>query len=200
MARYRGPYQKVARRFREPIFGPSKVLHKKNYGPGQHGRMRRGKISDYAMQLAEKQKAKYIYGMLERPFRRFFRMASRMKGSTGENLMQLLERRLDNIVFRLGFARTRAMARQMIRHGHILVNQKPVDIPSYLVRVQEVISLAPKAQKNENFSKVLQASRCDVNWLSVNKAQAQGTLLYVPPRNEIPEIIQERFIVELYSK
>lgn len=200
MARYRGPYQKVARRFREPIFGPSKVLHKKNYGPGQHGRSRRAKVSDYAVQLAEKQKAKYIYGMLERPFRRFFRMASRMKGSTGENLMQLLERRLDNIVFRLGFARTRAMARQMVRHGHILVNHKPIDIPSYLVKVQDVISLAPKAQKNETFLKMLQASRCDFPWLSINKAEARGTLLYIPPRNEIPETVQERLIVELYSR
>jgi small subunit ribosomal protein S4 len=200
MARYTGPRQKIARRYREPLFGPSKALVRKNYPPGQHGRFKRTKMSEYGIQLMEKQKAKFLYGVLERQFRRFFEMASRMKGNTGENLMQLLERRLDNVVYRMGFARTRFMARQMVSHRHILVNGRHVNIPSYLVKPGDQIALHPKAQKVEAFRKVWEESRSNYPWLEVRKAAFSGTFLYVPSRQEIPEKIDERLIVELYSK
>jgi len=200
MARYTGPRQKISRRYREPIFGPSKALVRKNYPPGQHGRFKRGKMSEYGVQLMEKQKAKFIYGVLERQFRRFFAMASRMKGNTGENLLQLLERRLDNVVYRLGFARTRFMARQMVSHGHILVNGNRVNIPSYLVKPGDKISLHPKAREVEAFRKGWEESRSNYPWLEINKPDFTGTFLYVPSRQEIPEKIEERLIVELYSK
>lgn len=200
MARYTGPRQKIARRYREPLFGPSRALSRKNYPPGQHGRFKRGKLSEYGIQLMEKQKAKFIYGMLERQFRRFFAMASRMKGNTGENLLQLLERRLDNVVYRLGFARTRSMARQLVSHGHILVDGRRVNIPSFLVKPGMVIALAPKAREVEAFRKVWEESRSQYPWLEVRKPDFSGVFLYVPARAEIPENIQERLIVELYSK
>ena len=202
MARYTGPRQKIARRFGEPIFGPSRVLSRKNYPPGIHGRFKRGnKVSEYGRQLMEKQKAKMVYGLLERQFRRFFEMASRMKGNTGENLLQLLERRLDNVVYRMGFARTRPAARQLVTHGHILVDGKRVNIPSYLVSPGQVIALSPKAQQREALAKTFQdQSRAKYPWLEVRKSEFAGTFLYVPSRAEIPENIQERFIVELYSK
>lgn len=200
MARYTGPRQKIARRYREPLFGPSKALVRKNYPPGQHGRFKRAKLSEYGVQLMEKQKAKFIYGVLERQFRRFFEMASRMKGNTGENLMKLLEQRLDNVVYRMGFARTRFMARQMVSHGHILVNGRRVNIPSYLVKPGDKISLHPKSQAIESFRKVWEESRSSYPWLEVRKPEFTGTFLYVPSRQEIPERIEERLIVELYSK
>ncbi len=202
MARHTGPRQKVARRFGEPLFGPSRALSRKNYAPGIHGRFKRSnKMSEYGRQLMEKQKVKAIYGVLERQFRRFFEEAARMKGNTGENLLQLLERRLDNVVYRMGFARTRAGARQLVSHGHILVNQKPVNIPSYLVSPGDTISLTPKAQAKEVLTKPFQEQgRSKYSWLEVRKADYAGTFLYVPARAEIPENIQERFIVELYSK
>ncbi|MCX7606357.1 MAG: 30S ribosomal protein S4 [Bacteroidia bacterium] len=202
MARYTGPRQKISRRFGEPIFGPSRVLSRKNYAPGIHGRFKRGgKVSEYGRQLMEKQKAKAIYGVLERQFRRFFEEASRMKGSTGENLLQLLERRLDNVVYRMGFARTRPAARQLVNHGHILVNGKRVTIPSYLVSPGDTISLTPQAQKVEAIRKVFEdQSRGKFGWVELRKPEYAGTFLYVPARAEIPENIQERYIVELYSK
>jgi len=200
MARYTGPRQKIARRYREPLYGPSKVLVRKNYPPGQHGRYKRAKLSEYGVQLMEKQKAKLIYGVLERQFRRFFEKASRMKGNTGENLMKLLEQRLDNVVYRMGFARTRFMARQMVSHRHILVNGRRVNIPSYLVKPGDKISLHPKAQNIEAFRKVWEDSRANFPWLEVQKPEFTGTFLYVPSRQEIPEKIEERLIVELYSK
>ncbi|MEM9664507.1 MAG: 30S ribosomal protein S4, partial [Bacteroidota bacterium] len=144
MARYRGPKQKIARRFKEPIFGPSKSLERKPYPPGQHGRNRRRKESEYATQLKEKQKAKYTYGLLERQFRNLFEKASRKKGVTGENLLIFLESRLDNTVYRLGIARTRRQARQLVTHGHITVNGNVLDIPSALLRPGDVISVRPK--------------------------------------------------------
>lgn len=201
MARYTGPRLRISRRFGEPIFGPSRTLSRKNYPPGIHGRFRRSsKVSEYGRQLMEKQKAKAIYGVLERQFRRFFEKASRMKGNTGENLLQLLERRLDNVVYRMGFARTRPAARQLVSHKHILVNGKPVNIPSYLVSPGDVISLTPKAQQIPEFRKVIEASRSKYPWIEVRKAEFSGTFLYIPSRAEIPENIQERLIVELYSK
>ncbi len=200
MARYTGPRQKIARRYREPILGPSKALARKNYPPGQHGRFKRAKMSEYGVQLMEKQKAKFIYGVLERQFRRFFAIASRMKGNTGENLMQLLERRLDNVVYRMGFARTRSMARQIVSHGHILVDGQRVSIPSYLVGPGNKISLHPKARAVEPLRKVWEDSLSNYPWLEINKSEFTGTFLYVPSRQEIPEKIEERLIVELYSK
>lgn len=203
MARYTGPRQRIARRFGEPVFGPSRVLSRKNYPPGIHGRFKRAnKLSEYGRQLMEKQKAKYIYGVLERQFRRFFEKASRMKGNTGENLLQLLERRLDNVVYRMGFARTRPAARQLVNHGHIYVNGRRVNIPSYLVSPGDVIALSPKAQQREALRKAFeeQSGRHKYPWIEVRKAEYAGTFLYVPARAEIPENIQERLIVELYSK
>lgn len=202
MARYTGPRQKIARRYGESLFGPSRVLSRKNYPPGIHGRFKRsGKQSEYGRQLMEKQKAKAIYGVLERQFRRFFEKASRMKGNTGENLLQLLERRLDNVVYRMGFARTRPAARQLVNHGHILVNGRPVSIPSYLVTPGDVVALSSKAQKSEVLRKPFEdQNRPKYGWIEVRKAEYAGTFLYVPTRGEIPENIQERFIVELYSK
>jgi small subunit ribosomal protein S4 len=200
MARYSGPRQKIARRYREPLFGPSKALSRKNYPPGQHGRFKRSKMSEYGVQLMEKQKAKFLYGLLERQFRRFFQMAVRMKGNTGENLLRLLERRLDNVVYRMGFARTRAMARQLVSHGHLLVNGHRVNIPSYLVKPGDVISLHPQAREVEPLRKVWEESRSTCAWIEIRKPDFSGTLLYVPNREEIPERIQERLIVELYSK
>ncbi|MCS6894727.1 MAG: 30S ribosomal protein S4 [Bacteroidia bacterium] len=201
MARYTGPRLRISRRFGEPIFGASRTLSRKSYPPGIHGRFKRGgKLSEYGRQLMEKQKAKAIYGLLERQFRRFFEKAARMKGNTGENLLQLLERRLDNVVYRMGFARTRPAARQLVSHGHILVNGRPVNIPSYLVSPGNVISLSPKAQQVQAFQKTLESSRSKYPWIEVRKSEYAGTFLYVPPRAEIPENIQERLIVELYSK
>lgn len=201
MARYIGPKVRIARRFDEPIFGPSRALSRKRYPPGIHGRFKRSaKLSEYGRQLMEKQKAKAIYGMLERQFRRFFEKAARMKGNTGENLLQLLERRLDNVAYRMGFARTRPAARQLVSHGHILVNNKRVNVPSYLVSPGDVISLSPHARANSNLTKFFEQSKSRYPWIEVRKAEYAGTFLYVPSRAEIPENIQERFIVELYSK
>ncbi|MCS7297528.1 MAG: 30S ribosomal protein S4 [Bacteroidia bacterium] len=201
MARYTGPRLRIARRFGEPIFGSSRTLSRKNYPPGIHGRFKRGgKQSEYGRQLMEKQKAKCLYGVLERQFRRFFEKAARMRGNTGENLLQLLERRLDNVVYRMGFARTRPGARQLVSHRHILVNGKVVSIPSYLVSPGDVISLSPKAQQVEAFKKTFESSRSKYPWIEVRRDEFSGTFLYIPPRAEIPENIQERLIVELYSK
>ncbi|MCS6789427.1 MAG: 30S ribosomal protein S4 [Bacteroidia bacterium] len=201
MARYTGPKTRIARRFDEPIFGSSRALSRKRYPPGIHGRFKRGsKRSEYGRQLLEKQKAKAIYGMLERQFQRFFEKASRMKGNTGENLLQLLERRLDNVVYRMGFARTRPAARQLVNHGHILVNNKSVNIPSYLVSAGDVISLSSKARTSTTLTKPLEQAKSRYPWIEVRKAEYAGTFLYVPSRAEIPENIQERLIVELYSK
>lgn len=200
MARYRGPKQKIARRFREPIFGPSKSLERKPYPPGQHGRSRRSKESEYAVQLKEKQKAKYTYGLLERQFRNLFEKAARKKGVTGENLLTLLEARLDNTVFRLGFARTRRQARQLVNHGHIMVNDQVVDIPSYQMRPGEIIAVRPKSRRLQPIKDALARTRRSFPWLEIDRKAMQGKFLDHPTRSDIPENIREQLIVELYSK
>lgn len=200
MARYIGPKSRIARRFGEPIFGPDKVLNKRNYAPGQHGQ-RRKKNSEYGIQLAEKQKAKYTYGVLERQFRILFEQAQRTKGITGEILLQLLEARLDNVVYRLGIAPTRAAARQLVSHRHITVDGKVVNIPSYSVKPGQVIAVREKSKSLEVIATSLAGfNHGKYNWLEWNEADLAGKLLSIPPREEIPENIKEQLIVELYSK
>ena len=200
MARYRGPKAKIARKFKEPIFGPSKALEKKNYPPGQHGNARRrGKKSEYAMQLAEKQKAKYTYGLLEKQFALTFGRADRKKGVTGENLLKFLEARLDNTVFRLGIAPTRRSARQLVGHRHVLVNGVITNIPSYQLKPGDVIELREKSKSLELIADSLSAGR-SFNWLEWNSDEYKGTFLNYPERESIPENIKEQLIVELYSK
>jgi len=201
MARYRGPKSKIARKFREPIFGPDKVLEKKNYPPGQHGpNKRRGKQSEYAIQLAEKQKAKYTYGILEKQFSNLFKTASRKKGITGEVLLQMCESRLDNIVFRLGIAPSRRGARQLVGHRHITVNGKIVNIPSYQVQEGDVIGVREKSKSLEAITASLAANPTNFDWLEWNGSQMNGRLISTPERTQIPENIKEQLIVELYSK
>jgi small subunit ribosomal protein S4 len=202
MARYRGPKSKIARRFRDPIFGPDKSLERRNYGPGQHGPSKRrgGKQSEYAVQLGEKQKAKYTYGILERQFANMFEKASRMKGITGENLLQLCESRLDNTVFRLGIAPSRRAARQLVSHKHITVNGEVVNIPSYTLRIGDVISVREKSKSLEAITSSLTASNKTFDWLDWDNSNMSGKLLSLPAREMIPENIREQLIVELYSK
>lgn len=201
MARYRGPKSKIARKFREPIFGPDAVLERKNYPPGQHGpNKRRGKQSEYAIQLAEKQKAKYTYGILERQFSNLFEKASRTKGITGENLLKLCESRLDNVVFRLGISPTRRGARQLVGHRHITVNGKIVNIPSFKVNEGDVVAIREKSKSLEAISNSLAANPVKVEWLSWDAAIMSGTYIKTPEREQIPENIKEQLIVELYSK
>lgn len=203
MARYTGPKSKIARRFRDPIFGPDKALDRRSYGPGQHGpNKRRGsKQSEYAVQLGEKQKAKYTYGILERQFANMFEKASRMKGITGEVLLQLCEARLDNTVYRLGIAPTRRAARQLVTHRHIIVNGELVNIPSFHVKVGDVVGVREKSKSLEAISSSLIAStNKKYDWLDFNKSDFSGKVLSVPSREMIPENIKEQLIVELYSK
>ena len=201
MARYIGPKSRIARRFGEAIFGPDKVLDRRNYAPGQHGVNRRKKNSEYGTQLAEKQKAKYTYGVLERQFRLLYAQAQRTKGITGEILLQLLESRLDNVVYRLGIAPTRAAARQMVSHKHITVNGKVVNIPSFQVKQGMVVAVREKAKSLEVIAASLEGfNHAKYPWLEWNEAEKAGKLLNVPAREEIPENINEQLIVELYSK
>jgi small subunit ribosomal protein S4 len=201
MARYTGPKQKRARRFKEPIFGPSKALERKPYGPGQHGRSRFQKKSEYAVQLEQKQKAKYTYGMLERQFRNLFEKASSKTGVTGENLMKYLEARLDNTVFRMGFARTRRQARQIVTHKHIVVNGIVVNIPSYTLKPGDVVTVRPKSRDLEIINETISyAPRNRYNWLEVDRKLMTGKFLNYPEFEEIPENINVQLIVELYSK
>jgi small subunit ribosomal protein S4 len=201
MARYRGPKQKVARRFKEPIFGPSTALERKPYGPGQHGRSRYTRKSEYAVQLDEKQKAKYTYGLLEKQFRNLYEKATRQEGVTGELLLQLLESRLDNVVYRLGFARTRRQARQLVSHKHIVVNGQVVNIPSYQVRPGDMITVRPKSRELELINETLQSySTSKYKWLETDKKSKAGKFLNVPVMEEIPENINVQLIIELYSK
>lgn len=200
MARYRGPKQKIARRFKEPIFGPSKALERKPHPPGQHGRSRRRKESEYSVQLKEKQKAKYTYGLLERQFRNLFEKAARKKGVTGENLLKFLEARLDNTVFRLGFARTRRQARQLVNHGHIMVNGAVLDIPSAMLRSGDIISIRPRSRNLDVVRDAANHTRRSYPWLEVDRNMLQGKFLDLPNREDIPENIKEQLIVELYSK
>ena len=201
MARYTGPKSKIARRFKDPIFGPDKALERRQYGPGQHGpNRRRGKQSEYAIQLGEKQKAKYTYGILERQFSNMFDKASRMKGVTGENLLQLCEARLDNTVFRMGIAPTRRAARQFVGHKHITVNGEVVNIPSYSVKVGDVIGVREKSKSLEAIANSLASNTNSFDWLEWNPSQMEGKVVAVPTREMIPENIKEQLIVELYSK
>ena len=201
MARYIGPKSRIARRFGEAIFGPDKVLDRRNYAPGQHGVNRRKKNSEYGTQLAEKQKAKYTYGVLERQFRLLYAQAQRTKGITGEILLQLLESRLDNVVYRLGIAPTRAAARQMVSHKHITVNGKVVNIPSFQVKQGMVVAVREKAKSLEVIAASLEGfNHAKYPWLEWNEADKSGKFLNVPAREEIPENINEQLIVELYSK
>ena len=201
MARYIGPKSRISRRFGEAIFGPDKVLDKRNYAPGQHGVNRRKKNSEYGTQLAEKQKAKYTYGVLERQFRLLFTKASRKKGITGEILLQLLESRLDNLVYRLGIAPTRAAARQLVSHRHITVDGKVVNIPSYEVKPGQVVAVREKAKSLEVIAASLEGfNHSKYPWLAWDESLKGGKYLNIPQREEIPENIKEQLIVELYSK
>lgn len=201
MARYRGPKTKVSRRFNLPIFGASKALQKKNYPPGMHGRNRRRKQSEYAIQLGEKQKAKYTYGVLERQFAKLFEKASRKTGVTGEVLLQLLESRLDNVVYRLGVAPTRRGARQLVLHKHITVNGDVVNIPSFSLKVGDLVGVREKSKSLEVVTDSLAANSAKrYPWLEWDNTQMTGKMVNLPQRDEIPENIQEQLIVELYSK
>jgi small subunit ribosomal protein S4 len=202
MARYRGPKSKIARRFRDPIFGPDKALDRRSYGPGQHGPAKRrgGKQSEYAIQLGEKQKAKYTYGILEKQFSNMFEKASRMKGITGENLLQLCETRLDNTVYRLGIAPSRRAARQLVSHRHITVNGELVNIPSFTLKAGDVVGVREKSKSLEAITASLTANNKKYDWLDWNNADMSGKMLSVPSREMIPENIKEQLIVELYSK
>jgi len=202
MARYIGPKSKIARKFGEPIFGPDKVLEKKNYPPGFHGQARRRrKVSEYGTQLKEKQKVKYTYGILERQFRKLFDKAHRSKGITGEVLLKLLESRLDNVVFRLGIAPSRSAARQLVSHKHITINGVVCNIPSYLLRPGDEVGVREKSKSLEVITEALGSRRYGkYAWLEWDDALLTGKFLNVPERDEIPENIKEQLIVELYSK
>ena len=202
MARYIGPKSKIARKFGEAIYGADKVLEKRNYPPGQHGLARkRKKNSEYGEQLSEKQKAKYTYGILEKQFARTYEAAARMGGITGENLLKLLECRLDNVVYRLGIAPTRAAARQLVSHRHICVNGSVVNIPSYQLKVGDVVSVREKSKSLEVITTAVSGStRSRYAWLEWDGAAMSGTFLQKPEREEIPENLKEQLIVELYSK
>lgn len=202
MARYTGPTTKIARKFGEPIFGPDKVLEKKNYPPGMHGiNKKRKKVSEYGVQLQEKQKAKFTYGVLEKQFANTFKKASQMQGVTGEILLQLLESRLDNVVFRMGIAPTRASARQLVSHRHITVNGKVVNIPSYSLKSGDIIGVREKSKSLEIITESLSSNRhTKYSWLEWDNDQYVGKYLNNPERSDIPENIKEQLIVELYSK
>ncbi len=202
MARYTGPRVRISRRFGIPIFGPTKYLERRNYGPGVHGPKSRRKHTDYGLGLIEKQKLRYYYGLLERQFRGVYEKALRRRGVTGEQMLQILETRLDNVVFHLGLANTRAAARQMVCHGHIQVNGRKVNVPSYALKVNEVITV-----KNNNVSRQLatknleiSTSRAVPDWMSLNKEEFKGVVMRIPTRDEINPIANEQAVVEFYSR
>ena len=202
MGKYIGPKTKIARRFGEAIYGADKSLDKRNVPPGQHGLARkRKKVSEYGVQLSEKQKAKYTYGVLEKQFARTYEQAARMGGITGENLLKLLESRLDNVVYRLGIAPTRAAARQLVSHCHICVNGEVVNIPSYQLRIGDTVSVREKSKSLETITESLSGvGKSRYAWLEWDAAAKCGKFLQKPEREEIPENIKEQLIVELYSK
>ena len=202
MGKYIGPKSKIARKFGEAIYGADKVLEKRNYPPGQHGLARkRKKVSEYGTQLSEKQKAKYTYGLLEKQFSRTYEQAARMGGITGENLLKLLECRLDNVVYRLGIAPTRAAARQLVSHRHITVDGKVVNIPSYSVKAGQVIGVREKSKSLEVIADALSGfNHSKYPWIEWDQSSLSGKLLHLPERADIPENIKEQLIVELYSK
>ena len=201
MARYTGPKTKIARKFGEAIFGDDKSFEKRNYPPGQHGNnRRRGKKSEYAIQLMEKQKAKYSYGILERQFRNLFEKASRSKGITGVILLQLCESRLDNVVFRLGISKSRRGARQLVSHRHITVNGELVNIPSFQLKPGDVVGVREKSKSLTAIEDSLANNSSVYEWMNWNPDKMEGTFIAIPERIQIPENINEQFIVELYSK
>ncbi len=201
MARYTGPKTRIARKFNEPIFGPDKNFERRNYAPGQHGQSRRrSKLSEYGMQLKEKQKAKYTYGLLERQFRKLFQLAARKKGVTGQNLMQLIESRLDNVVFRLGIAPSRAAARQLVSHRHISVNGVICNIPSRLLVPGDTVEVRERSKALEVVTNSLSGKAMNSPWLEWDGSLMVGKFMNYPQREEIPETINEQAIVELYSK
>jgi len=202
MARYTGPRVRISRRFGIPIFGPTKYLERRNYGPGVHGPKSRRKSTDYGLGLIEKQKLRYYYGLMEKQFRGVYEKALKRRGITGEQMLQILETRLDNVVFHLGFANTRAAARQMVCHGHITVKGRKVNIPSYALKVNDVIEV-----KNHNVSRQLatknfevSTSRAVPDWLSLSKEDFKGTVMRIPTRDEIQPIANEQAVVEFYSR
>jgi small subunit ribosomal protein S4 len=201
MARYIGPKSRIARKFKEPIFGPDKVLEKKNYPPGQHGlSKKRSKQSEYAVQLQEKQKAKYTYGILERQFAKIYHMAQRAHGVTGEVLLQLIESRLDNVVYRMGIAPTRDGARQLVGHRHITVNGSVVNIASYILKPGDVVGVRERSKSLEVINNSLSGATNQFPWIDFDKSTMTGKFINVPERLQIPENIKEQLIVELYSK
>lgn len=201
MARYTGPKTKIARKFGEPIYGPDKSFERKNHPPGQHGLMKkRKKTSEYGTQLKEKQKVKYTYGLLERQFHNLFEKASRMKGRKGENLVLLLESRLDNVVFRMGIAPSRAAARQLVSHSHITVDGSVCNIPSALIKPGQVVAVRERSKNLEVIQDNISRSSNKYSWIEWDAASVTGKFLNYPDRTEIPEAINEQLIVELYSK
>jgi len=201
MARYTGPRVRISRKFGEPILGDNKALQKKNYPPGMHGKTKKRKVSEYATQLAEKQKAKYIYGLLERQFAKLFDKATRKKGVTGEVLLQLLEARLDNTVYRLGIAPTRRAARQLVSHKHITVNGEIVNIPSFSLKAGDIVGVRERSKSLESITNSLSIQGAKkYHWLEWDNSEYAGKLIHVPLRQDIPENINEQLIVELYSK
>ncbi len=208
MARYTDSVCKLCRRERQKLFLKGQKcytekcpIEKRNYPPGQHGVSRRTKISEYGVQLREKQKIKRVYGLLETQFRNYFEKAVKQKGKTGENLVKILERRLDNVVYRIGFASSRKQARQLIKHGHILINSKPVDIPSYLVKVGDQVQVKEKSKKLDAIHNSLKRVKDNTyNWITVDKATLSGTFVQIPERADVPLEANEQLVVELYSK
>lgn len=202
MARYTGPRVRISRRFGIPIFGPTKYLERRNYGPGVHGPKSRRKITDYGQGLLEKQKLRYYYGLMERQFRAAYERALRRRGVTGETLLQILETRLDNVVYLLGFASTRAAARQMVSHGHVRVNGRKVGIPSFALRVNDVVEVRDRSVSRQMATKNLEAStsRAVPDWLQLSKEAFRGTVARVPTRDEIQPIANEQAVVEFYSR
>ena len=201
MARYTGPKTKISRKFGEPILGNGKWLNKNSNPPGQHGATKKRKtLGEYALQLKEKQKAKYTYGVLERQFRKTFEEASRKKGVTGENLIRLLESRLDNTIYRLGISPSRPGARQLVSHKHITVNGEVVNVPSFQLKPGDVIGLKPTSQVNAGITSAVKGKGNKINWLDWNETEMRGIFIAYPERESIPENIKEQLIVELYSK
>ncbi len=202
MARYTGPRVRISRRFGVPLFGPTKYLERRNYGPGVHGPKSRRKVSDYGLGLMEKQKLRYYYGLMERQFRRVYERALRTRGVTGEIMLQILETRLDNVVYHLGFAPTRPAARQMVTHGHIRVNGRKVTVPSYALKVNDVIEVKNSTVARQMASRALEAAggRSVPDWLSLNKDAFKGTVMRLPGREDIHPIANEQAVVEFYSR
>jgi len=202
MARYTGPRVRISRRFGTPIFGPSKYLERRNYGPGVHGPKSRRKHTDYGLGLIEKQKLRYYYGLMERQFRGVYEKALRRRGVTGEQMLQILETRLDNVVFHLGFATTRAASRQMVTHGHVKVNGRKVNVPSFALKVNDVIEVKESNVSRQLGTKNLElaTSRAVPDWLSLNKETFKGVVMRVPTRDEIQPIANEQAVVEFYSR